>query len=185
MEKNRCKWVDNTKIYQEYHDNEWGKPVHCDIKLFEMLSLEVFQAGLSWKTILKKREYFKKAFDNFNPNIIAKYNNEKYVKLLENENIIRNKLKISATINNAQRFLEIQKEYGSFDKFIWSYVDNIQIKNTKEDIDIPTKTALSDKISKELKNKGFKFVGSTIIYSYLQSIGIVNDHSKNCYLYSR
>ena len=182
MSKIRCKWADSTKLYQDYHDNEWGKQEHDDRKLFEMLSLEIFQAGLSWITILNKREDFKIAFDNFEPNIVANYTNEKYMELLNNEKIIRNKLKISATINNAQKFLELQKEYGSFDTYIWNFVGNTPLVNTKGII--PARTELSDSISKDLKKRGFEFLGSIIVYSYLQAIGIVNDHSKECYLYN-
>lgn len=179
----RCEWS-NTELYNDYHDNEWGKPIHDDKRLFEMLILEGMQAGLSWITILNKRESFRQAFDNFDAVIIAEYGEEKVEELMQNEKIIRNRLKIKSAITNAKLFLKIQQEYGSFDTFIWSYVDYKPINNHLADISkIPVSTPLSDKISKDLKKLGFKFVGSTIIYAYMQSIGLVNDHVKECYLY--
>ncbi len=182
--KIRCEWLDDSKIYIDYHDNEWGRPMHDDRMLFEMLSLEAFQAGLSWITILKKREAFRIAFDNFNPKVVSIYNEKKIEELLQNEKIVRHRGKIVATINNANRFLEIQNKYGSFDKFIWSYVDNTPIIGRYDNISkLPATTPLSDKISKDLKKLGFKFVGSTTIYSFLQATGIVNDHTKDCFLY--
>ncbi len=182
--KIRCAWVDETQIYKDYHDNEWGKPVHDDIKLFEMLSLEAFQAGLSWITILKKREDFKLAFDNFNPELVAKYDNKKVEELLQNEKIIRHKGKILATINNAKIFLELQKIHGSFDKMLWAYVDNKPIIANWQNIhELPATTPLSDKISKDFKKLGFKFLGSTTMYAFMQATGMVNDHTKDCYLY--
>ncbi len=180
----RCFWVNNDPLYIEYHDNEWGKPVYDDKTLFEFLLLETFQAGLSWITILKKRENFRAAFDNFDYKKIANYQQDKFEELLVNEGIIRNKLKIKSAITNAQLFLEIQKEFGSFSKFIWKYVDGKPIKNsfiTREEV--PASTALSDVISKELKKRGFKFVGSTIIYAFMQATGMVNDHSVDCFCY--
>ncbi|WP_347173693.1 DNA-3-methyladenine glycosylase I [Polaribacter uvawellassae] len=180
----RCFWVNNDPLYIEYHDNEWGKPVFDDETLFEFLILESFQAGLSWITILKKRENFRKAFDNFDYKKIANYQQDKFDELLVNEGIIRNKLKIKSAITNAQLFLEIQKEFGSFSKFIWKYVDGKPIKNSfKTREEVPAKTALSDAISKELKKRGFKFVGSTIIYAFMQATGIVNDHTTDCFCY--
>lgn len=177
---NRCKWVNlNNKKYIEYHDNEWGVPVYDDQKLFEMLLLESFQAGLSWECILNKRDYFKEAFDNYNPNIIIKYNEEKINELLSNKNIIRNRRKIEATINNAKIFLKIKKEYGSFSNYIWHFTNGKIIKNTNDSFQ--TTSPLSDTISNDLKKRGMKFVGSTIIYSYLQAIGIINDHELNCF----
>ena len=178
----RCKWVDlKSDIYIKYHDTEWGIASYDDKYLFEMLVLESFQAGLSWITILKKREYFRKAFDNFNPIIISKYDENKINELLQNQNIIRNKLKIRATIKNAEIFLDIQKEYGSFSNYIWSWTDGTVIKSDGETL--KTSSELSDKISRDLCRKGMRFVGTTIIYSYLQAIGIIDDHEKNCYKY--
>lgn len=179
MTKKRCEWVEGKEeIYLKYHDEEWGVPKYDDDILFEMLILELFQAGLSWITILKKREAFRKAFDNFDIDKIMKYDENKVNELLENENIIRNKLKINATVNNAQVFREIQKEYGSFSKYIWSHTEGKIIK-----AEYKTKSELSDKISKDLKKKGMKFVGPTIIYSYLESIGIIDNHTKECFKY--
>ena len=179
MTKKRCEWVEGKEeIYLKYHDEEWGVPKYDEDILFEMLILELFQAGLSWITILKKREAFKEAFDNFDIDKIMKYDENKVNELLENENIIRNKLKINATVNNAQVFREIQKEYGSFSKYIWSYTDGKIIK-----AEYKTKSELSAKISKDLKKKGMKFVGPTIIYSYLESIGIIDNHTKECFKY--
>lgn len=182
-ELKRCGWS-NTELYNDYHDHEWGRPIHDDKKLFEMLILEGMQAGLSWITVLNKREAFREAFDNFNTKKIAKYEESKIQELMQNEKIIRNRLKIKSAITNAKLFLKIQDEYGSFDSFIWSYVDNKPIKNHFTNMsEIPASTPLSDKISKDLKKMGFKFVGSTIIYAYMQAIGLVNDHIKECYLY--
>ena len=179
MTKKRCEWVEGKEeIYLKYHDEEWGVPKYDDDILFEMLILELFQAGLSWITILKKREAFRKAFDNFDIDKIMKYDENKVNELLENEDIIRNKLKINATVNNAQVFREIQKEYGSFSKYIWSYTEGKIIK-----AEYKTKSELSAKISKDLKKKGMKFVGPTIIYSYLESIGIIDNHTKECFKY--
>lgn len=179
MTKKRCEWVEGKEeIYLKYHDEEWGVPKYDEDILFEMLILELFQAGLSWITILKKREAFKEAFDNFDIDKIMKYDENKVNELLENENIIRNKLKINATVNNAQVFREIQKEYGSFSKYIWSYTDGKIIK-----AEYKTKSELSAKISKDLKKKGMNFVGPTIIYSYLESIGIIDNHTKECFKY--
>lgn len=175
----RCNWVkDQPEFYQEYHDKEWGIPQHKDNRLFELLILEGAQAGLSWSTILKKRKAYKKAFDNFDPKIISKYKEEKVEALLNNENIVRNKLKINSTIINAKVFLEIQKEFKTFNNYIWSFTNNKVIKHIYK-----TKNDLSDKISKDLKKRGMKFVGSTIIYSYLQAIGVINDHEKCCFKY--
>ena len=179
---NRCKWVNlNNKIYVDYHDNEWGKEEHGDRMLFELLILEGFQAGLSWECILNKRDYFRKAFDNFDYIKISKYDNEKINELLNNKDIIRNKLKINAAITNAKVFIKVQKEFGSFDKYIWSFTDYKVIKNM--DDNLKTTSKLSDLISKDLQNRGMKFVGSTIIYSYLQAIGIIDDHELNCNFY--
>lgn len=182
--KKRCSWLDGSKIYEEYHDQEWGKPVHDDNALFEMLTLEAFQAGLMWITILKKREDFRIAFDHFDPNMVAHYDESKIEELLSNEKIIRHRGKIVAAINNAKLFLEIQKQHGSFDAFIWKYVNNVPIidkyKSVKE---MPSTTTISDCISKDLKKMGFKFLGSTTVYAFMQACGMVNDHMKDCYLY--
>ena len=175
---NRCFWVNlNNPRYIDYHDKEWCVPSHDDSYLFEMLVLESFQAGLSWECILNKREYFREAFDNFDYKKISKYDESKINELLNNKNIIRNKLKIKATITNSKIFMDIQKEYGSFSNYIWSFTNNNVIDHNGEVI---TSNELSDTISKDLKKRGMKFVGTTIIYSYLQAIGIVNDHDLNC-----
>lgn len=182
--KNRCSRCNSDKIYQDYHDNEWWKPVHDDKMLFELLILEWAQAGLSWLTVLKKRENYRKAFDDFDVHKISKYDDKKINELLNNEWIIRNKLKIKSAIRNAKIFIEIQKEFGSFDKYIWWFVDNKTIKSNLKDVsELPTNTPLSDKISNNLKKRWMNFVGSTIIYAYMQAIGIVNDHTKDCDLY--
>ena len=182
--KQRCFWVTESELYKDYHDNEWGEPVFDDNTLFEFLILETFQAGLSWITILNKRENFRKAFDNFDYKKIAKYPESKYNSLLLDKGIIRNKLKIRSAINNAQKFIEIQNEFGSFSKFIWNYVDGKPIINHFDKREeVPATTKLSDKISKDLKKLGFKFVGSTVVYAYLQAVGMVNDHTTDCFKY--
>ena len=181
-EKIRC--FGDTPLYIDYHDNEWGRPVHDDNKLFEMLILEGAQAGLSWITVLKKRESYRKAFDGFDPEKVALYDAAKVEELMANERIIRNRLKIQAAIINAKLFLDIQKKYGSFNKFIWSYVDNKPIQNNIEQFEYyKASTPLSDKISKDLKKMGFKFVGTTIIYAFMQAVGMVNDHLIDCFVY--
>lgn len=178
----RCKWVDEkSECYIQYHDHEWGVPSYDDHYLFEMLILESFQAGLSWITILNKRENFRIAFDDFDVNKVSQYDENKINELLNNKGIIRNKLKINAAIHNAKIFIQIQKEYHSFSNYIWKFTNNKIIKNI--DDQMKTTSPLSDEISKDLKNRGMKFVGSTIIYSYLQAIGIINDHERNCDLY--
>ena len=178
----RCFWVDEkSEIYVKYHDEEWGVPKFDDKELFELLILESFQAGLSWITILKKREEFRKAFDQFEVKKIAQYNEEKINELLNNPGIIRCKNKIKAAINNAKIFIEIQKEFGSFANYIWGYTDRRVIKNTTGEIIVSS--PLSDKISKDLKKRGMKYVGTVIIYSYLQAIGIIDDHDKGCFKY--
>ena len=180
----RCFWVNEDPLYIEYHDNEWGKPVFDDATLFEFLLLESFQAGLSWITILKKRENFRKAFDNFDYKKIANYEQNKFDELIVNAGIIRNKLKVKSAITNAQLFIEIQKEFGSFSKYIWAFVDGKPIVNRfHKREDVPATTVLSDKISKDLKRRGFKFVGSTIIYAFMQATGMVNDHTTDCFCY--
>ena len=183
-EKIRCSWAESSPLYIDYHDNEWGRPVHDDNKLFEMLILEGAQAGLSWITVLKKRNSYREAFDGFDPNKVALYDDAKIQELLSNEGIVRNRLKLNAAIVNAKLFLEVQKEHGSFYKFIWKYVDYKPIINRFEKLEeVPATTEISDKISKDLKKMGFKFVGSTIIYSFMQAIGMVNDHLIDCFAY--
>ncbi len=179
---NRCGWSSREIIMIKYHDKEWGVPLHNDKKLFEFLVLEGFQAGLSWLTILKKRENFRKAFDNFDFNKVAKYNKRKINSLLKDAGIIRNRLKIEGTIANAKAFIETRKEFGTFDKYIWSFVNGKPIQNKLKSLnDIPAKTELSDKISADLKKRGFKFVGSTIVYAHMQATGMVNDHTLDCF----
>jgi len=181
----RCPWCLSSELMIKYHDEEWGIPVHDDRKLFEFMVLDTFQAGLSWNTVLNKRENFRKAFDNFQPEKIARYTEKKIQKLLGNEGIIRNKLKVAGTVTNAKKFLEVQKLQGSFDKFIWQFSDYKTIKNSWQDVkQIPPRTALSDEMSKELYEKGFKFVGSTICYAFMQAIGMVNDHLVTCHRYN-
>lgn len=180
----RCVWSGDDPLYIDYHDNEWGVPVHDDRKLFEMINLEGAQAGLSWITILRKRKNYLKAFDNFNVKKIIKYDQKKIDELLTNEGIIRNKLKINAVITNAKAFLEIQKEFGSFDKYIWQFVKGKQIINKFKSLkEVPAKTKESDAMSKDLKKRGFKFVGSTICYAFMQACGMVNDHVVECFRY--
>lgn len=178
----RCKWVnEKSELYKKYHDEEWGTPKYDDKELFELLILESFQAGLSWLTVLKKREAFRKAYDNFDVTKVANYTDDKINKLLQNPDIIRSKNKIAASINNAKIFIQIQKEFGSFSKYIWAFSDNKIIKNITDNI--PVSTPLSDAVSKDLKKRGMKYVGTVIIYSYLQAIGIVDDHEKDCFRY--
>ena len=178
----RCKWASANPDYFNYHDKEWGVPVHDDRKHFEFMLLDAFQAGLSWLTILRKRENFRLAFDDFDFEKIANYDDEKINELLQNAGIIRNKLKINANIKNAKAFLKIREGFGSFDEYIWGFSDGKVIQNHFKDIsEIPSKTKLSDAISKDLKKRGFTFVGSTIIYAYLQSMGMVNDHTTDCF----
>ncbi len=182
MDKVRCGWCGNDPLYVSYHDNEWGSPVYDDETLFEFLILETFQAGLSWITILKKRENFRTAFDGFNYKKIANYSEEKINLLLNDAGIIRNKLKIRATISNAQEFITTQKEFGSFSKYIWSFVNGAPLQNSFETLkDVPATTDISDKLSKDMKKRGFKFVGSTVLYAHMQATGMVNDHVTNCF----
>jgi DNA-3-methyladenine glycosylase I len=179
--KIRC-WGENDPLMRAYHDNEWGVPVHDDQVLFEFILLEGVQAGLNWSIVLKRRENYRKTFDNFNYNKISNYSSERVNKLLLNKGIIRNRRKIESHIKNAKAFLKVQKEFGSFDEFLWSYIDNKPIMNNYASWnEVPTKTELSTKISKNLKKRGFSFVGPTIIYAYMQSIGMVNDHHTYCY----
>ena len=171
----------NTPLYMDYHDKEWGRPVHNDNKLFEMLILEGAQAGLSWETVLKKRDAYREAFDGFDPKKVANYDDAKIETLMANPGIIRNRLKINAAVINATLFLELVEKHGSFDKFIWGYTDYKPITGHWENFkDMPLTTSISDRISKDLKKMGFKFVGSTIVYSFMQAVGMVNDHLKSC-----
>lgn len=182
--KKRCRWCGEDLLYIDYHDKEWGVPVHDDRKLFEMLNLEGAQAGLSWITILKKRKNYVKAFDKFNAKKIIKYDQKKIDELLQNEGIVRNKLKINAVITNAKSFLEIQKEFGSFDEYIWQFVGGKPIINKFQTLkNVPAKTKESDAMSNDLKKRGFKFVGSTICYAFMQACGMVNDHTTDCFRY--
>jgi len=183
--KNRCGWLDLTKQhYVKYHDEEWGVSVHNENKLFEFLILEGAQAGLSWDTILRKQDNYKKVFDNWDYRKIAKYDSNKERELLQNEGIVRNKLKIKSAIKNAQTFIKIREEFGSFDNYLWVFVNHKQIINKFKSVDeIPSTTDLSDKISKDLKKRGMNFVGSTIIYAFMQAVGMVNDHQIDCFRY--
>ena len=181
----RCDWCIGDDLYIKYHDEEWGIPVHDDNKHFEFLILEGVQAGLSWLLILKKRENYRKAYDNFDPVKVAEYDDKKIKDLINNEGLIRNRRKIESSVNNAIKFLEVQDDFGSFDNYIWDFVDNKPIINSwKNVLDLPSKTKLSDDISSDLKNKGFKFVGSTTIYAHMQAIGLVNDHIVDCFRYN-
>ncbi len=186
MEKiTRCPWTTTNELMIKYHDTEWGVPVHDDRKLFEFIVLDAFQAGLSWSIILNKRDAFRLHFENFEPEKIAAFNEEKILELIAEPSIIRNKLKIRATIENAKQFLKIQEEYDSFDKLIWSFSERKTIHNTWEDLkQIPARTELSDLMSNDLKKRGFKFVGSTICYAFMQAAGIVNDHIVTCFRYN-
>ena len=184
QEKHRCGWCLGDPIYIEYHDKEWGVPVYDDPTIFEFLVLETFQAGLSWITILRKRENFRKAFDNFDYKKIANYSEEKIDELLQDAGIIRNKLKVRATVTNALAFMKIQEEFGSFSKYIWGFVNGKPIKNAVQHYKVaPSTTNISDLISKDLKKRGFKFVGSTVIYAHMQATGMVNDHEISCFRY--
>lgn len=185
--KTRCAWANpKNKKYIEYHDKEWGVPIHDDNTLFQFLVLEGAQAGLSWETILNKRGEYIKVFDEFNPKKVAKYDKKKIDSLLKNPGIVRNKLKINSAVKNAKAFLEIQKEFGSFDQYIWSYVGNKPINNKfKQAGDIPATTKLSEDISKDLKKRGMSFIGPTIIYAFMQAVGMVNDHARDCYKYKK
>ncbi|CAM2811678.1 DNA-3-methyladenine glycosylase I [Flavobacterium frigoris] len=180
--KSRCGWCQSSALYKEYHDQEWGTPVYDDATLFEFLILETFQAGLSWITILNKRENFRKAFDQFNYKKIAQYNDDKILDLLQDAGIIRNKLKVYSAVTNAQAFIKIQEEFGSFSKYIWNFTDGKTIINNPKTLkDVPATTPLSDVISKDLKKRSFKFVGSTVIYALMQATGMVDDHVENCW----
>ena len=180
--KQRCAWCEKDDLYRNYHDNEWGKPVYDDETIFEFLILETFQAGLSWYTVLAKRENFRKAFDNFDLIKIANYSEEKMVELAEDAGIIRNKLKIKATVTNAQAFIKVQEEFGSFSKYIWGFVDGKPIDNQPKNLsEVKATTPISDALSKDMKKRGFKFVGSTVMYAHMQATGMVNDHVVDCH----
>lgn len=184
MERQRCSWCLGDPLYEAYHDLEWGVPLREDQALFEFLTLECFQAGLSWITILRKRENFRKAFDNFDYRKIASYGTDRIEALLQDPGIIRNRLKIRAAVTNAQAFMEVQGEFGSFAGYIWGFVGNSPIKNGwKGPGEVPATTPLSDEISKDLKKRGFKFVGSTVVYAHMQATGMVNDHQTHCFRY--
>ena|SRR3990167_10953170 len=184
MEKTRCPWPGGDNLMIEYHDKEWGTPLHDDRKIFEFMVLDAFQAGLSWKTILHRREGFRKAFTNFVPEKIAHYNMRDYQRLLKDTAIIRNRAKIQATITNAQKFLEVQGEFGSFNKYIWAFVNDKPIVNRCKRLeDLPTKSELSDNVSRDLVKRGFKFVGTTITYSFLEAAGLLNNHYNKCFRY--
>ncbi|SDG49514.1 DNA-3-methyladenine glycosylase I [Psychroflexus sediminis] len=186
MAKVRCDWCNKSEIYVKYHDEEWGKPVDADRKLFEMLVLESFQAGLNWLTILKKREGFRTAFDDFDYHVIAAYSDDKISKLLQNEHIIRHRGKIEATVSNADAFLKIKKEFGSFSKYIWKFVNGIPVSNSFSSLEqVPAQTELSRSISKDLKKRGFKFLGPTTVYAFMQAVGIVNDHLTYCFKHKK
>ncbi len=183
----RCPWLNlSNELYVEYHDREWGRPIHDDRLHFEMITLEGAQAGLSWETVLKKREHYRKVFANFDPNKVARFSQAKVERLMLDPGIIRNRLKIESTVSNAKAFLKLQKEVGSFDKYIWAFVGGKPIMNHfKKLSDYPSKTDISDAISKDLKKRGFRFVGSTIIYAYMQAAGLTQDHSKDCFLHGK
>ncbi len=182
MSKTRCRWAGDLQIYQDYHDLEWGLPEHRDQKLFEMINLEGAQAGLSWITILKKRENYRRAFDQFDAQRISRYSERKIASLLQDPGIVRNRLKVNAVVSNARAYLAIQEELGSFDEYIWSFVDGKTIVNRWKTLaEVPAKTAKSDAMSKDLKKRGFKFVGSTICYAFMQAVGMVNDHTIDCF----
>jgi DNA-3-methyladenine glycosylase I len=182
----RCDWVTDNELYITYHDIEWGVPVHDDSKLFEMLLLEGAQAGLSWLTILKRREGYRRAYDGFNPQKIAQWDQKKIESLLQDKGIIRNRLKVEAARTNAKAFLETAKEFGSFDTYIWSFVDGKSIQNSWKTIrEIPASTAESESMSSDLKKRGFKFVGPTICYAFMQAVGMVNDHTTDCFRYKK
>jgi DNA-3-methyladenine glycosylase I len=181
-ELKRCGWCLSSNLYKKYHDEEWGVPVYDDQKLFEFLILETFQAGLSWITILKKRENFRLAFDDFNYRKVAQYSEDKIQELLQNSGVIRNKLKIRTAVSNAIAFIKVQGEFGSFSKYLWEFAGGQPITNNRKTLkEVPATTALSDEISKDLKKRGFKFVGSTVVYAYMQATGMVNDHVEDCW----
>ena len=179
-----CEWPTNDPLMLKYHDTEWGVPLHDDRKLFEFLALDAFQAGLSWAIVLRKREHFRKAFSNFDPAKIARFDEKRIAKLLKNDGIIKNRLKIEATVSNARKFLEVKKEFGSVDKYIWQFTDYQTMQNGYKTLkQLPAKTKESDAMSKDLKLRGFKFVGSTICHAFMQAAGLVNDHTVECFRY--
>ena len=183
--KTRCAWADGSEIYQSYHDHEWGVPLHDERALFEFLILEGAQAGLSWITILKKREAYRASFDYFEAERVARYDDQKVTQLLQNSGIVRNRLKVQSAVINAQKFLAVQEEFGSFDQFIWRFVEGMPVQNHRRSLsEIPASTATSDAMGKELKRRGFKFVGSTICYAFMQATGMVNDHTIDCFRYA-
>ena len=183
MEITRCAWCEKDDLYRNYHDEEWGKPIYDDETIFEFLILESFQAGLSWYTILAKRDNFRAAFDQFDYQKIAQYSEDKVEELIQNAGIIRNRLKIFATINNAQKFMEVQKEFGSFSKYIWGFVNHEPIINRPKTLkEVPATTEISDALAKDLKKRGFKFMGSTVVYAHMQATGMVNDHVEDCWI---
>ncbi|MGH8285055.1 MAG: DNA-3-methyladenine glycosylase I [Steroidobacteraceae bacterium] len=184
VERRRCGWVPLADAeYVRYHDEEWGRPVHDDRLLFEMLTLEGAQAGLSWATILRKRANYRRAFAGFQPRKVARFDARKRAALLRDPGIVRNRLKIDSTVSNAQAFLEVQREFGSFDRYLWAFVENRSLRNRpKTSKDVLARTELSDRISKDLKRRGFRFVGSTIVYAFLQAVGVVDDHARSCFL---
>lgn len=182
----RCSWVSDDPLYRDYHDQEWGVPLHDDRGLFEFLILEGAQAGLSWITILRKREAYRLAFDQFDPHVVARYDAQKQADLLANPGIIRNRQKIAAAVQNAQAFLEVQAEFGSFDAYLWRFVDGTPIRNQWRSIsEVPAQTPLSQALSKDLLKRGFKFVGPTICYAYMQAVGLVNDHVIDCFRHAQ
>jgi DNA-3-methyladenine glycosylase I len=183
-DKGRCAWCGTDELYVAYHDDEWAVPLHEDRRLFEMLTLEGAQAGLSWITILRKREAYRKAFDNFDAEKIARYDEAKVAELLANPGIVRNRLKVASVVQNAKGYLAIQDEFGSFDAYLWRFVDGKPIQNAFRSLsEVPAKTAISDKMSKDLQKRGFRFVGSTICYAFMQAVGMVNDHMVDCFRY--
>ena len=182
MNKTRCAWAGDDPVYHRYHDKEWGVPLHNDKTLFEFLILEGMQAGLSWITILKKRDAFRKAFDNFDYNKVAKYNKAKTDRLMQDAGIIRNRLKIDGAVKNAQAYLRVREEFGTFNRYLWGYVDFTPIQNSRKSLqEVPAKTDLAEKLSKDLKKRGFTFVGPTIVYAMMQATGMVNDHTTDCF----
>ena len=184
--KIRCAWCSDDPLYQDYHDHEWGVPEYDDRKLFEMLILEGAQAGLSWITILRKRENYRAAFDNFDPKKVARYDETKIAELMANDGIVRNRLKLESAVKNAKVFLDMQKEFGSFSAWLWLHVNNTALRNSPASLkQVPAQTELSDKIAKSLKKRGMNFVGSTIIYAFLQATGVVNDHTRDCFRHGR
>jgi DNA-3-methyladenine glycosylase I len=184
-DKNRCAWAGSDPLYCHYHDHEWGVPVHDDRLLFEFLILEGAQAGLSWITILRKREAYRRAFSNFEPGVVAAFDSARVVELMNDSGIVRNRLKIASAITNAEAFLEVVKEFGSFDRYIWSFIGGKTLQNSWGRLsDLPCSSEVSDRMSRDLKKRGFKFVGSTICYSFMQAVGMVNDHTTDCFRHS-